>query len=428
MCHISASCSIFPYRLALSDGRFSLVITAKNLIFALFIMMTLDFKGDAILRAFPVNMFFWADVTQLVIVSSVLISFLAFGLKLPREQNLLVPFFLVIIVLLLGLFNGLMTNEYGYAISEAIPFFFFLSFLGFNSLKDPISVLEIEKFFKIFAYIILLKITVYSFSAYIFSGALSWKVLLKQTPYMLIPLSFYLSKIKFNSMTGSNYLSLFILCFALIFAMSRMMIIATIFILILTFFNKHFFRAFKILAPLSIVFVIYQFLIGSSGLSIMAFFYGGEVYEHGLNYRLVQLDVILDRLSNSPLWGVGFGYFTAGYLDYYLLAKPYLLELDILNFISKIGLIGLIIYVFAYLKLYQLIKAINDYSVQKVAIALFLGMLGVIVYSLGQTAHQSYFFWIFFAFLYGFVVSHLRAQSKASKLLVIPPKNQTIQK
>lgn len=391
-----------------------MVLKAKSLVFVIFVFVTLDFGGDSILRSFPVDGFFWGGVGKVLISSMILILCLSFGLKLPAEQKLVTPFFLIISVILFGLFNGLVSNSYGHAISESIPFFFFLSFLSFASLKEPISILEVEKFLRIFSYIIFLKIIVYSVSSYALFGAVSWKILLKQSPLMLLPLSFYLSKIKLNSMTVVDYMPLFLLSIAVVFAMSRMLILATMFLMLVTFFNKHFYRNIPVVILFLGSLALYQIIIGSSGSSIAGFFYGGEVYEDGLDYRLVQLGIISDRFASSLFMGVGFGYFTEGYLDYYLLAKPYLLELDLLNFFSKVGLIGTLIYALAYFKIYQLIKSINDYNVQKVALALFWGLIGVLVYSLGQTAHQSYIFWFLLAFVYGFVVSHLRAQASSS--------------
>ena len=132
------------------------------------------------------------------------------------------------------------------------------------------------------------------------------------------------------------------------------------------------------------------------------------MYQGGLSYRVEQFEVILDRIVTSPLFGVGFGYFTPGYSGYAELSKPYLLELDILNFISKIGLIGFVVYVLAYVRIYKLISMILDKNLQMTYKSLFWALMGLIIYSLGQTAHQSYFYWVILAFVYGNTVSQLR--------------------
>ena len=194
------------------------------------------------------------------------------------------------------------------------------------------------------------------------------------------------------------------------FAQARMLLLACLFVFIYYLLGRKFLRAIPMIIAIGLSLQIYLLFIGVGAGEVGSFFYGGQAYEDGMSYRLIQLEVLLNRLIESPLIGVGFGYFTVGYLDYYLLAKPYLLELDILNFISKIGLIGLFFYLLAYVQLFFLIRKISDVDVRRLSASLFVSLIAIMIYSLGQTAHQAVTYWIFLAFVYGFIVSHLKAQ------------------
>jgi phosphatidylserine synthase len=139
--------------------------------------------------------------------------------------------------------------------------------------------------------------------------------------------------------------------------------------------------------------------------------YGGEVYEGGVDYRLDQLKIILIRFQQFPILGVGFGYFTPGYLTYEFLPKPYLLELDLLNFISKIGFLFFIIYILSYLFIYKLINKINDKLKKETYLSFFIGLLSLLLYSIGQTLHQSYLYWVSFSILYACIIIEMRKQN-----------------
>jgi hypothetical protein len=104
------------------------------------------------------------------------------------------------------------------------------------------------------------------------------------------------------------------------------------------------------------------------------------------------------------------GYFTPGYLTYGELPKPYLLELDLLNFFSKIGILFSTLYIASYLFLYQLIQKVKDKDTKELFISMFIGMLSLLIYSLGQTLHQSYLYWIFYSIFYGYLILEIKGQ------------------
>ncbi len=391
-----------------------MILSTKRTIFVWFIVMTIDFYGDSILRAFSVNVELIKILSQFLISAMAAAFMVLFGLKMPRRVDFFLPFLMVLGVIIFGLCHGMVSNNLGNAINETIPFLFFISFLGFAGMKQPVSVLDLERFLKIFVYIIALKIVFYSVAIYLFYDQLSWKVLLKQSPLLLIPLSVIFSKIVSKRANRDTGILLFLVLFGIVFSMARMLMLAAIFIWVVYFLNRRIMRGFKLVGYIGLALTIYLLLIGESLLDVSSFLYGGDVYQRGMDYRLVQLEVIIDRLRESPFFGVGFGYYTPGYLTYGQLSKPYLLELDILNFFSKIGLVVTVVYALAYFLLFRLVGRITDDNVARTARALFWSLIGLLVYSLGQTLHQSYIYWVYFAFVYGFVVSHLRAQARAS--------------
>ncbi len=281
-------------------------------------------------------------------------------------------------------------------------------------MKKPIPVSDLERFLKIFVYILVFKIIIYSVAAYLFYGAFSWKVLMKQSPLLLIPLSIYFSKITSKTATMVTYYILFLVLCGIVFAMARMLLLGLIFLIGVHFLNRRVVSAWPIFVLVGFTLVGYLLLFMQTPSFLLDVLYSGDLYQAGMAYRKEQFDVIFDRLLESPFLGVGFGYFTPGYLTYGELAKPYQLELDILNFISKIGLIGTLAYGLSYIGLFRLIIKIADGEVRRTGTALFWALLALVIYSTGQTMHQSYIYWVYFAFVYGFAVSHLRAQAPMS--------------
>jgi len=189
--------------------------------------------------------------------------------------------------------------------------------------------------------------------------------------------------------------------------------LASLFVFCFYFLRKNIIKSIKVVIILVVCLQSYFFLVGDTSggiLGLTNFMYGGDTYQAGMDYRLIQLGLLLNRLIESPMLGVGFGYYNEGYLTYGQLAKPYLLELDFLNFISKIGLLGSFFYALGYFLLFRLVKLIENKDIRRLATSLFVSLIALIIYSTGQTAHQAVFYWILLAFSYGFVVSHLRKQ------------------
>ena len=341
-----------------------------------------------------------------------IILIVSFGLKIPRKISFVVPFYILIGVILLGFVNGVLSNNFWNAFNETMPFIFFMIFLPICSIKKPISSENIENALKIFVYIVSIKVIIYIVAFYILYDVPSWKILLKQSPLLLIPLSVYCSKLAMQTKPNEsiNFI-LFLIMVCVVFSQARMLIIACVFVFSFYFLGRRIVRILPIVFIMGVSLLVYFLFIGDLG-KFGEVINGSKEFSAGMDYRLVQLDVLIDRFIEFPLFGVGFGYYTPGYSTYGLLAKPYLLELDIFNFISKIGAIGAVFYGLAYLLLFRLIMTIADDNVRRLSTSMFISLIALLVYSLGQTAHQSVTYWIFLGFVYGFVVSHLRAQGR----------------
>jgi hypothetical protein len=143
--------------------------------------------------------------------------------------------------------------------------------------------------------------------------------------------------------------------------------------------------------------------------------YGGKTYENGLEYRQVQLNMLTDRFLSHPFDGVGFGAYTKGYETYEDLSKPYQLELDLINFFSKVGFIFSFIYLFSYYKLHTLVNKVEDINLKSIFFSFEIGIIASLIYSLGQTSHQSYLYWVVYSIFYSLLLIVLKKQNLINK-------------
>jgi len=385
---------------------------AKNILFIIFLLVSVDFAGDAVVRGMLLDINLPNLIFKALLSLAVLILVVSFGLKIPRKISFVAPFYILIGVILLGFLNGILSNNFWNALNETMPFMFVMIFLPICSIEKPISCENVESALKMLVYIVAIKVIIYLITFYILYDVPSWKILLKQSPLLLIPLCVYCSKLAMKTKPNEsiNFI-LFLIMVCAVFSQARMLIIACVFVFSFYFLGRRIVRILPIFFIMGLSLLVYFLFIGDLG-KFAEVINGSKEFSAGLGYRLVQFDIILDRLIEFPIFGVGFGYYTPGYSTYGLLAKPFLLELDILNFISKIGALGTFFYGLAYLLLFRLIKTIADDNVRRLSLSMFISLIALLVYSLGQTAHQSVNYWIFLGFVYGFVVSHLRAQGR----------------
>lgn len=385
----------------------------KNLFYVLLIIVFFDFFTDPILRVYGAS-FVAEDRVIKIIITFIFAILFVFGIKsIPKIKTLWIPFWLIFITIfhgtIIGLFSNIPFNTFN-DMSSFLALFLILVVINFNveNRKN-----EIYKILSLSVCILLVKVIVYQVLTPTLIGIPTWKLLVKQTPLLLIPFSVYFADL-LNS--KKRHIIFFITVFILVIAMARMIFLSLIFISVI-----HILRLRKVAAFLQVIivfisttacFYLYLYTQEVDQGSIFSHIYGGDVYQGGLDYRLDQLEMIMDRFVNHPLLGVGMGYFTSGYLTYGDLAKPYLLELDLLNFFSKIGILFSTLYIISYFFLYQLIKKVKDKDTKELFISMFIGMLSLLIYSLGQTLHQSYLYWIFYATFYGYLILEIRGQDK----------------
>ena len=247
----------------------------RVLIFILSLLIFVEFAGDPILRAFTD----YADRVLPDKVFKFLISFfsfllmISFGLKLPRNISLLIPFALFMSVLLFGLAHGILVNVPSNAINEVIPYLFILLFFVFSSIRKPLSVDEVEFMLKIMIFIVTAKVIIYLIVSYIFFGSFSWKVLVKQSPLLLIPLSVFLSNYILKKKSNSNILLLFLIIFCVMFAQARMLLLACLFVFIYYLLGRKFLRAIPMIIAIGLSLQIYLLFIGVGAGEVGSFFF-----------------------------------------------------------------------------------------------------------------------------------------------------------
>jgi hypothetical protein len=133
--------------------------------------------------------------------------------------------------------------------------------------------------------------------------------------------------------------------------------------------------------------------------------WSGDSYQSTVDYRLEQAVVLMHRAREKPILGFGFGYFTPGYESYEDLAVPNILELDLINFATKVGGLLFAVYVLSYWLYGVAYARLTFIDKQTEIIAMSYGMLiiGLLVYSFFQTFHASLMFWLFYSLAVSFL-------------------------
>lgn len=386
--------------------------------FLLFVVFA-EIFGDSITHIFPFEYTIFDSYTKQFITLLFLILFI-FGIKkIPKLTYKWLPFWLILFVFFYGLILGIILNKPINAINDFSSYIAFLLLLVVINFKSINIEYDIFQYIKYLLIIILIKLLLNQFFSVLIFGTPSWKVLFKASPVLLIPYSIFLNKIlKEKKIKFDTSLNLLLILFFLIIAVARMIFIAMILISMVQFFRNGILRSPKKVFLISFFFILAFSLYfmtqygDDSSSNIFGHIYGGDIYQEGMDYRLIQFNIIISRFVEYPLTGVGFGAFTKGYLTYEDLAKPYLLELDILNFFSKIGIIISLIYISSYYILWKLINNVIDIKIRDLFISFFLGLIGLLVYSTGQTLHQGYLFWICLSLLYGYLIIQLKRQKQ----------------
>lgn len=389
-----------------------------------FFLIIFDFSGDPIIRSYDLNLINFEFYYKLIL-SFLFLFLLIFNFKLKfNKSKIYIPYLLICFIFIYGFIVGIVNNNILNALNELSGYFFILlipvivnleeKFNGINTNYDQ----RVIKFIKISTYIIIFKIFFYEIATLIVYGIPSYKILLKQTPLFLISFSILLEKM-LRKEKGYNFLFL-LTCFILLVAIARMIYISMIFLFLIHFIRNFSINKIKIqIRILLIIFISFLLYINIQSLDYTGTFdriYGGEVYEEGVDYRITQFYVILKRFYEFPL-GAGFGYYTPDYLSYSELSKPYLLELDLFNFFSKIGLIFSLVYLINIFNIYFYVnKAI--YKNYNSLFAFYFGIISLLIYSLGQTAHQGYLYWVTFSIFYSSLIITYNSKNRFSHAIL----------
>lgn len=354
--------------------------------------------GDSIMLAFK-NIFSQGDI---IIKKTIFFLFLFLFLtgipsKLPRFQSIFFPFYCITIVMIWGFINGLIFNVSLNAFNDLSSF---IPFILIMFKREDFKIINFTKLSKILIIILLFKYFLYQFFSVLLFGVPSWKILMKQSPILLICFSIFLHRISSFTKTKWDIFFLMISFFLILAAQARMLLGATIFVLIVSLFlglkKSILLRSLPIFLLAGVLFMNFQ----GGTIEVVVDQYSGALYEYGLNYRMEQWIELKNRITESWFLGKGLGYFNPLYLTYGQLVKPYQLELDILNFISKVGIIFSFLYLVAYTILFWFLSLKKVYFSNNNLIPVFIGILGLLVYSLGQTFHQGYLFWFIFLLFY----------------------------
>jgi hypothetical protein len=378
----------------------------------LFIVIA-DFFSEPVLQIYPFDLSKYDAYNKILISFLFLLFFLSTFNKFSKNLIITFPFYTLLLVILYGLLRGLITNVPINAINDTSSYLAIILFPAIVCLNFKDINKTINTFADILLFILLFKFIIYEILCFTIIGFPSWKILLKQSPLLLFPFSIYFSNYMNNINNKRNIFLLLITCLLIITAMARMLFISVLFItLIYTFFKiKNIKKVILIIFLLLIAFTFYLSLSQIDNFTeITDHLYGGDVYAGGVDYRKVQFQVLLNRIIDHPLSGVGFGFYNKEYLIYGIYAKPYILELDLINFITKLGLIISIIYFFIYLNLYYLVLKVKNQKNKEIYFAMFLCLIGLLIYSVGQSFHQGYLYWIYFSVFYSFLFLELKLQ------------------
>jgi hypothetical protein len=259
-------------------------------------------------------------------------------------------------------------------------------------------------------FIVAIKLLISQFYHVFIFDSLSWKIMLRSSPLLLLPYAYILISLIKSDSQKKNIFLLFIIVIEVLVAQARalnaaILIITSIIILIRPVNRRIFIPAIIIaISAMSAIF----FTDGS--IENIFGFWSGVHFDESANYRIEQLDILVDRYISRPLTGFGFGYYTIGYLTYGDLVNSFLLELDLINFSTKIGLPFSIIYFSGYILLIiqNLRNKYHDPKTHNIVVSYLLTLILLLFYSLFQTAHSSILYWLVYALSFSLIFSNSR--------------------
>ncbi len=391
-----------------------------------FLFLIIDFSGDYLLVWYSDLVVSLAGYIRILIISLLMFAFFSLFLK---------PLNFKISKLGISILS-MITMTYIYALLIGL-----LGEYPMNALRESMAIAPIilipllmsldeeerNEFFHFAIYtliiVILLKIIFGIILHYALFGGYTWKIFNRSSPLLLIPLFYFFHKIlnykpEFKSLAGFS-----ISLFGILVAQARTLNFVVLLGLILIFFfpgkgekvNLSSFFGKRILMSAFLFFSVLLAALstGTFDSSILGN-WSGENFNTSAGMRIDQLNLLVSRMEENIL-GVGFGYVTKGFSDYEELNLSYLLELDLINFISKTGIFMGFIYLFSYIIfiyvcVVRLKQSKND---QSILIAYSLSIPLLLAYSVMQALHSSILFWV----AYSLAFSYIFFESKNKKII-----------
>ena len=387
----------------------------------LLILMCIDFSGDFLINYF-IDEGVLKDVGDLVRNGIVLVLSLTILIGFSRLSSLqslssagIFCLGIIGVIFLCGLILGLMENNQTNVFREASvigPIFLIPLLIGVNKKH----IYSIAKYLLYLVTIVLgLKIVISQLAFVAVFDSLTSKVLLRLSPILLLPYCYFLFRVLTKPADKMNLMFLLVVIIEILIAQSRGLNLA---ILLVTFFTilsyKNIKKSLLAFSVIGIAVGIVMFFTDKEPSTIFGN-WSGDNFENTVNVRLQQVDLLIDRLYHRPLTGYGFGYFTPN-TDYANLELPYTLELDLLNFFSKIGIPLSLLYVFSYILIvWQYVRIhFSSYKNKSITISYLAALLSLLFFSLTQTTHSSYVYWIIYALTFLLVFKHESVGSKRS--------------
>jgi len=378
----------------------------------LIILLLMDFSADYVLQ----QLFNFVALInpQIRVAITLLLAFCAmqgicdfFRLKSINYSSLY-SFGVVAIVLLYGLCYGLLENNPQQAMREGMCMLPLLLVPSFLLMTQPEKEVMARFFCNFLIIVCLVKMTVSQCGAIFFRGVPSWKIYLKFAPLLVLPYTYYLLRILNKKATKNDVFVMLIIIIEVLVTQARALTLTVGIITLGFIFLKLSIKRIIQFMTVSVVAILLATLITGSELKYSLGHWSDKNYDDTAAYRIEQMDIIMDRVIARPVRGVGFGYVTQGYKIYEQLDLSYLLEMDLLNFASKVGLPLFLLYLSAYLPfMFRYRKLWRYQEVDKnLYCAMTVSMFGMLFYSCFQTNHSSVVYWFLFALSFGVLLSN----------------------
>ena len=317
---------------------------------------------------------------------------------------------------IVGLIKGV---PYKYVMGDARNLMVYPMLFAIREGMTEQGVEKLRKLFLIACFILTLKLL--SIFLFIMSyGAVPWRNLFKQTVFFMPMLFIGLGGATLIQQKKERFKYILISLlggFGIIAASSRAMFVGTlvgvIFITIMLLNNRRIYRLFI----LGIVVFIMMLVVGMSLQDDPAKAFGRWSEElpgiaDDLSYRWRQADMLITRFTDNWLVGTGLGYFDE--TSEFVLAygpRPYLLELEFLNLLSKLGIIGISFWITAFLFLFiACIRAVHRAVKREhrvFLLGLTAGLGSFMVGSMFQVLYSSMYFHLYIVLIL-LVLSALR--------------------